>query len=1124
MDKTSLRGNHSSGESGVPGSWETLRTQMMEVRVRPHFPSVIDYRLITPEAKGTMLGQVRDLNLVAINGDELELGSDQVELNRENQASLVYRLHAVSVDRGIDAVIAVRLSARDTSLRFEVISIDNQAGSNHPVQTVAFPGQCLISVASTQADAEFTGARMSVDVSISGDVHRAVTEQMVEDPIGQDYMYGFLSADGLSAGLWSNSEHEGTTASKTGTGGAQNTRVMTIRDQMDGTTVLGLTSAPWIYTRVVRDSRGRSYTVGQTEMPAMAVALAGDLNGDGRVNWQDGAIAFRCIMNNPYGSDDIPDQVARRIAMNFGSQAQNPFMTTLDNVKRVALATDGLGQSVLLKGYGNEGHDSGHPDYADIGRRIGGAGDLNALMDEGRVYGARFGVHVNVDEMFPEARAFAEDMVRRDDKGDLCYGWNWLDQTVGIDGIYDLVSGARKDRFDALGRKVGGRMDFVYVDVWGDGTSGAEDSWETRRLSKILTDNGWGIGTEYASANEYDATFQHWALDLAYGSSDRKGQNSQVMRFLRNHQKDSWMGDHPVFGGAANAPLLGGYSMKDFEGWQGRNDFDAYLDNLYTYDLSTKFIQHFRVDAWYNDPINVDSVQDSAMNQGKEQVELVNDQGDKLVISRNSNDPASPAYRERTMKLNGRVILIGDLEADDSKSDNTGHGVETGTGAYLLPWIWDARTGDLLDLDKQRLYHWNTAGGSTTWKLPETWLDCSSVIVYQLTDQGRIAPHEIPVVQGTLTLNAKSRTPYLVCRKAGQGVQVDWAGDHLMDAGFNGGEELFRSTWTVKGAGHASISRGQCANPMLRLEGSVSTEQILIDLLPGRRYALYLGLDNRRGRVSLSVEADHGGVLARNVIGPSIAKNYIKAYAHNTDASTVDGSSYFQNAYLFFMAPRGGQTRLVLAHDGDGAAYFDDIRLVESGYTGIRLDQDGYLEELACDFEDNIQGIWPLVVAGAEGVEDNRIHLSQLHAPFTQAGWEVKKMDDVLQGDWSLKISGLTGKRALLCQTIPQNVPFKAGRSYRISFDYQCGADGIYALAVGQGEVSKDDMSLQPLSKALGTTARCEFDLTGGPDEDTWFGIYSTDKEPDIKGIGDAEANMAGYRDIILDNIRIARL
>ena len=45
---------------------------------------------------------------------------------------------------------------------------------------------------------------------------------------------------------------------------------------------------------------------------------------------------------------------------------------TLDGIKKINLHTDGLGQSILLKGYGSEGHDSGHLNYADIGKRIGG--------------------------------------------------------------------------------------------------------------------------------------------------------------------------------------------------------------------------------------------------------------------------------------------------------------------------------------------------------------------------------------------------------------------------------------------------------------------------------------------------------------------------------------------------------------------------------------------------------------------------------------------------------------------------------------------------------------------------------------------------------------------------------
>ena len=75
-------------------------------------------------------------------------------------------------------------------------------------------------------------------------------------------------------------------------------------------------------------------------------------------------------------------------------------------------------------------------------------------------------------------------MVRRNSSGGLSYGWNWLDQGVGIDGIYDLASGMRKSRFADLKSKVGDNMDFIYLDVWGNNTSGAEDSWETRKMSQ----------------------------------------------------------------------------------------------------------------------------------------------------------------------------------------------------------------------------------------------------------------------------------------------------------------------------------------------------------------------------------------------------------------------------------------------------------------------------------------------------------------------------------------------------------------------------------------------------------------------------------------------------------------
>ena len=100
------------------------------------------------------------------------------------------------------------------------------------------------------------------------------------------------------------------------------------------------------------------------ELPSAKVVITEDANADNKVDWQDGAIAYRSIMNNPQGWEKVKDITAYRIAMNFGSQAQNPFLMTLDGIKKINLHTDGLGQGVLLKGYGSEGHDSGHLNYA----------------------------------------------------------------------------------------------------------------------------------------------------------------------------------------------------------------------------------------------------------------------------------------------------------------------------------------------------------------------------------------------------------------------------------------------------------------------------------------------------------------------------------------------------------------------------------------------------------------------------------------------------------------------------------------------------------------------------------------------------------------------------------------
>ena len=1101
---------------------EVLSTDYMDVHVAKNFPSVVRYEMKKGDLKGkTFYGQTSEINTIRINGTDIKLSKDDVKATfKDNKAT--YELTVKSGDT-IDAVLTAELVAKDDTVSFEITKVKNNLDETkivdkrhvYAIQSIEIPNHSLISVNSTQENANLKGALMSSNTTISGDEYHEIT---ANTELSQDYMYAFISNSEMSAGLWSNSENEGSAKAVGVSGGSHNTRVMATTEEKDGYVSLGLGSTKWYWHREEQDSKGTWHLVDETDTPQAKVTIAGNVNGDEEIDWQDGAVAFRDIMHNPYKSEEVPELVAYRIAMNFGGQAQNPFLTTLDNVKRVSMHTDGLGQSVLLKGYGNEGHDSGHPDYADIGERIGGAEDMNTLMTKGAEYGAKFGIHVNAGEMYPEAKAFSEDLVRRDANGNLRYGWNWIDQGIGIDSVYDLGMGLREKRFDELEEKVGQNLDFVYVDIWGNKTGGSDDSWQTRKLSKEINDNGWRMATEWGSANEYDSTFQHWATDLTYGGYKLKGENSEVMRFLRNHQKDSWVGDYPSYGGAAMAPLLGGYNMKDFEGWQGRNDYDAYIKNLYTHDLTTKFIQHYEITDW-EDSENSFTKNDpdgKAYTWTPEMKITLKDGDDTLVLERGSDNPDEAAYRDRTMTLNGKAIATGAV----ARGDNG----EGGTEKYLLPWIWDSETGDEVDAKDEKLYHWNTKGGSSEWELPDSWSGLKDVKVYKLTDLGKTDEKTVKVVDGKITLEADAETPYVVCKGDEANLEITWSeGMHIVDAGFNSGNF---DAWKQDGEGKAEIAKSQYSNPMMKLSGKVSMTQELTDLEAGKQYAVLVGVDNRSdAKASMTVKAGDK-VLATNYTTRSIAKNYVKAYTHSNSSATVDGSSYFQNMYVFFTAPESGKVTLTLSKAaGEGDTYFDDVRIVENDSKNITTNEKGEVVKFEQDFEKSVQGLYPFVVAGIEGVEDNRIHLSELHAPYTQAGWDVKKMDDVLDGKWSVKINGLTQRSTLAYQTIPQNFRFEPGVTYKVSFDYQAGTDGIYAAAVGIGEYN-GNVQLEELPMAMGKDADGHYttQITGDSTGQTWFGIYSTDKAADLQGTSGSAANFGGYQELVLDNLVIERV
>ena len=1086
-------------------TYDTIQSKVLKAVIDQAFPRVKEYTL----NGHTLPGQVQQLKKILVNNHEI---TPEVTYKKINDTTAEYLMKLRDEKNFINSDMTVRLQVVDNQLHFDVTKIvnHNQVTPGQKIDderkllsSINFLGNSLVSVSSDQAGAKFDGATMSNNTHVSGDDHIAVTNPMKD--LAKGYMYGFVSTDKLAAGVWSNSQNS--------YGGGSNdwTRLTAFKQTVGNTNYVGIQSSEWQWEKAYKGIVFPEYT---KELPSAKVVITEDANADKKVDWQDGAIAYRSIMNNPQGWEKVKDITAYRIAMNFGSQAQNPFLMTLDGIKKINLHTDGLGQGVLLKGYGSEGHDSGHLNYADIGKRIGGVEDFKALIEKAKKYGAHLGIHVNASETYPESKYFNENILRKNPDGSYSYGWNWLDQGINIDAAYDLAHG-RLARWEELKKKLGEGLDFIYVDVWGNGQSGDNGAWATHVLAKEINKQGWRFAIEWGHGGEYDSTFQHWAADLTYGGYTNKGINSAITRFIRNHQKDSWVGDYRSYGGAANYPLLGGYSMKDFEGWQGRSDYNGYVTNLFAHDVMTKYFQHFTVSKWENGtPVTMSDNGSTYKWTPEMRVELVDADNNKVVVTRKSNDVNSPQYRERTVTLNGRVIQDG--------------------SAYLTPWNWDAN-GKKLPADKEKMYYFNTQAGATTWTLPNDWAK-NKVYLYKLTDQGKTEEQEVAVKDGKITLDLTANQPYVLYRSKQANPEMSWSeGMHIYDQGFNSGT---LKHWTISGdASKAEIVKSQGANEMLRIQGNKSTvslTQKLTGLKPNTKYAVYVGVDNR-SNAKASITVNTGEKEVTSYTNKSLALNYVKAYAHNTrrDNATVDDTSYFQNMYAFFTTGSDvSNVTLTLSREaGDEATYFDEIRTFENNSSMYGDNHDTAKGTFKQDFENVAQGIFPFVIGGIEGVEDNRTHLSEKHDPYTQRDWNGKKVDDVIEGNWSLKTNGLVSRRNLVYQTIPQNFRFEAGKTYRVTFEYEAGSDNTYAFVVGKGEFQSgrrgnqaSNLEMHELPNTWTDSKKAKkvtFLVTGAETGDTWVGIYSTGNASNTRGDSGGNANFRGYNDFIMDKLQI---
>lgn len=661
--------------------YQSIKSDQLVVNVDANFPSIKQYKLL--KNKATLDGSITNNKTIVINGIVFQPKVTSVV----SENAILYTLR---ID-DIEVVLTVKVEVIDNSVHLKFIEVIENG--TFKISTIAFPEHQLLTVSSKVKNANFAGAIMfTATEGNDGDIFQKVTRNTALDSIPKGFLYGILSNNEIAASMWTNAVEEETDYN----------RILKYTFKQNNAVYTSLWSGSWLYRA--------DQISAVSDLPELKVIITDDANGDKKVDWQDGAIAFRKIMNNPFGSERVKDWVVFRIPHNFASQATNPFSKSLEETKRMFLNTDGLGQFVILKGYGGEGHDSNHPDYGYIGKRQGGVDELNLIANQANKYNADIGVHINGTESYPEAQMFSESLVKKE-----VLGWNWLDQSYRIDKRYDAIGDKRLNRLKSLKVQVP-NLDFIYLDVWY-----AKGRWDSRKVADEINSLDWILATEFPQDLEYDAVWHHWAVDSKYGGKEIKGFNSKIVRFIRNHQKDTWIAKHP---------LLGGAEMMDFEGWQGRINYDTTIDITFKTNLPTKYIQHFPIINWQNDVIQLEN---------------------NVVVKTHSG--------KRTITKDGIIIYNDD--------------------AYLLPWD---------PIEETKLYYWNEKVGTTKWMLPKSWNAVKTVFLYELNDQGKKESKEIAVNNGSVEINAKAKTPYVLHKTEQTNQKMDWGeGTIVKNGGFNSG-------------------------------------------------------------------------------------------------------------------------------------------------------------------------------------------------------------------------------------------------------------------------------------------------------------------------------------------------
>ncbi len=519
----------------------------MNVTLADDFPRVKEYDLNGKKMDGAEF----KYNYVTINSVDYPATAT---IAKESDDSITYTVEPEGSDVKFDVVFTV---LDNHILDMHIKNIEEPKGEL--VYSIGLPNQPLISANSNQSGARldasgFIEAMGAFHNSQLSDFHYNINENKISKTADGLATIPVITTDELSASMANNV--------------LLNIQEFRFRafDLEDGSVSAGFWNNEFMYRGLDGEKLFPIASEPEEENLYCQIILTEDTNADGTMDWQDGANALKELVGDRIPGGEDAARSFFEVGYNFVSEAQQPFIKVGDNLKRMSNLIDGFDQILILKGYANEGHDSGHADYDDINKRAGGAEDLNAMTEAIKDINATFGIHINHTEAYPEAEMYNDHVVSNNN------AWSWMDQSQNIRREVDILNTAEgqrtmDERLNSMFEKAPG-IDFVYVDTYTD------DRWCETRIANNLISNGAMIGTENQNDfNRYNS-WVHWPEINA----------NSMHHFVYHTQKD-------VYGSASSPIYWGGYARAEsFMSWQHRNNINPIVKQFYTNQLPQKYL------------------------------------------------------------------------------------------------------------------------------------------------------------------------------------------------------------------------------------------------------------------------------------------------------------------------------------------------------------------------------------------------------------------------------------------------------------------------------------------------------------------------------------------------------